>query len=207
MSKIFAFMAGLVLSAAFVSASYADSIKAGEPYPGDLHYGKTGQPVVFSHKAHVGDFSLECEACHTKIFELKAGAATAKGDFTMESLNAGRYCGSCHNGKTAFSTDDYEHCASCHLENPGAAGEETHTNVVGPREDIPLGSDDSVALFKHPAHDALACSECHTALFPMKKTKTITTMDDINAKKSCGSCHDGKRAFEPSDCGKCHPKM
>ncbi len=197
-----------VLSAIAPSSfSLAADGKTGVPYPGDIHYGKTGNAVVFSHRAHVTDFGLPCDDCHTKLFELKYGSAEASGDFTMESLNSGKYCGACHDGKTAFSTDDYSRCDACHSGSSGEPGVEGVDPVVGPRQDIALGSDDSVAIFKHSAHDPIACSQCHTALFPMKDTKTITTMDDMNAGKSCGSCHDGKKAFEPSDCGKCHPKM
>jgi len=200
-------IAGIVLSAAFVTAYGADKPK-GEPYPRDMVFGgNKGQAVMFSHRAHVEDFGQSCDACHTKVFELKYGAAETKGDFTMASLNDGRYCGACHNGKTAFSADDYGRCDSCHAGQATEGEKNPGSDVVGPREDISLGKGDSVAVFKHPAHDGLPCRDCHTALFPLKKTKTIAKMDDINAGKSCGACHNGTKAFEPSDCGKCHPKM
>ncbi|MGA2192530.1 MAG: c(7)-type cytochrome triheme domain-containing protein, partial [Nitrospirota bacterium] len=102
------------------------------------------------------------------------------------------------------ATDDYTQCGRCHtgtqLSGPAPV-------VAGPAGGITLGSGDNIAVFKHDKHDGIECINCHTALFPMKKTATITTMDDINAKKSCGSCHDGKKAFDASNCGKCHPKM
>ncbi len=55
------------------------------------------------------------------------------------------------------------------------------------------------------------CADCHTnpKLFAMKKGADKITMADINAGKSCGSCHDSKKAFKASDaanCAKCHKK-
>jgi c(7)-type cytochrome triheme protein len=55
------------------------------------------------------------------------------------------------------------------------------------------------------------CADCHTnpKLFAMKKGTEKITMADINAGKSCGACHDGKKAFKADDaasCDKCHKK-
>ncbi len=55
------------------------------------------------------------------------------------------------------------------------------------------------------------CADCHTnpKLFAMKKGGDKITMADINSGKSCGTCHDGKKAFKASDaanCAKCHKK-
>ncbi len=55
------------------------------------------------------------------------------------------------------------------------------------------------------------CADCHTnpKLFAMKNGGDKITMADINAGKSCGTCHDGKKAFKAGDaanCGKCHKK-
>lgn len=50
------------------------------------------------------------------------------------------------------------------------------------------------------------CNDCHTAIFPMKKGATKITMADINAGKSCGTCHNGEKAFKATECAKCHKK-
>lgn len=70
--------------------------------------GKDGK-VVFDGKTHA-DKGNKCGACHTKIFQMKKGAAK----ITMAEMNAGKFCGECHNGKTAFSSSDAANCAKCH---------------------------------------------------------------------------------------------
>ena len=49
--------------------------------------------IVFDGKIHA-DKGLKCNDCHTKIFQMKKGAAK----ITMAEMNAGKNCGECHNG-------------------------------------------------------------------------------------------------------------
>ena len=58
------------------------------------------------------------------------------------------------------------------------------------------------------AEKGLKCNDCHTKSFPMKKEEGLK-MADMNSGKSCGTCHNGQKAFSTSDqadCGKCHKK-
>lgn len=67
--------------------------------------------VVFDGKVHAAK-GLKCADCHTspKLFEMKKG-----GDkMTMAAMNEGKFCGSCHDGKKAFSVKDQANCAKCH---------------------------------------------------------------------------------------------
>jgi len=52
------------------------------------------------------------------------------------------------------------------------------------------------------------CNDCHTKIFPMKKSGTKITKADHVAGKFCGTCHDGTKAFgqDEANCGKCHKK-
>ncbi len=47
------------------------------------------------------------------------------------------------------------------------------------------------------------CRTCHNAIFNIRKNIRYT-MADMEKGKSCGACHDGKRAFDVKDCNKCH---
>lgn len=47
------------------------------------------------------------------------------------------------------------------------------------------------------------CRTCHNAIFNLRK-KASYTMADMGKGKSCGACHNGKRAFDIKDCAKCH---
>jgi len=69
--------------------------------------GATGK-VTFDGKVHA-DKGLKCNDCHTKIFPMKKGTK-----MTMADMNAGKYCGECHNGTKAFATKDAANCGKCH---------------------------------------------------------------------------------------------
>jgi len=79
---------------------------------GDIHFAKPVAGVLFSHDLHVDEMGLECDSCHEALFDYEAGAAEARDDFTMASLAEGNYCGACHDGDTAFSSET--RCATCH---------------------------------------------------------------------------------------------
>jgi len=59
---------------------------------------------------------------------------------------------------------------------------------------------------KTHADSGSKCADCHSKpkLFEMKKVPL--TMNDMKAGKSCGACHDGKKAFSVTECVKCHKK-
>jgi len=61
--------------------------------------------VVFSHQVHTAMF--ECSKCHTALFKYKKGGSGMK----MDDLYQNKFCASCHDGKSAFSSSD---CQNCH---------------------------------------------------------------------------------------------
>ena len=67
---------------------------------------KTAGNVTFSHTSHISLF--KCVDCHTKIYE----TAKSKARTTMAEMEAGKSCGACHDGKTAFTVKGS--CATCH---------------------------------------------------------------------------------------------
>ncbi len=70
----------------------------GEDHPENL--------AVFPHWAHA---DYKCYVCHPAIFPQR------KMGFTHDQMDEGRYCGACHDGKTAFSYDDDDiDCEICH---------------------------------------------------------------------------------------------
>lgn len=63
------------------------------------------------------------------------------------------------------------------------------------------------AIFPHWIHRMqYKCHACHDALFKMQVGANLVTMDEIQAGKWCGACHDGKIAFisNLSTCNRCH---
>jgi c(7)-type cytochrome triheme protein len=72
----------------------------------ELKYKTEGMgDVSFSHWLHGSMFT--CKDCHPKLFEMKK----TQGKMTMDEMNKGRFCGSCHDGNTAASVMD---CNKCH---------------------------------------------------------------------------------------------
>ena len=82
--------------------------------PADFEFaGSGGGKVVFSHETHTPK-NPKCTDCHTKIFK------TAKGQRStpkMADMNNGQSCGTCHNGKVAFSVKEQANCEKCHKKS------------------------------------------------------------------------------------------
>ncbi len=80
--------------------------------------------------------------------------------------------------------------------------------AVGPGKTVayPDGKEGKV-VFDGKSHSAakLACKMCHPDPFAMKKSAKITKADH-DTGKYCFKCHDGKKAFGPTECAKCHKK-
>ena len=111
---------GLMVIAGTLLVAFSRPGLAEEPYDEETYgpetpiiWTKPVTAVVFTHKRHTMEAGLECDSCHDEIFEMEAGSAEEKDDFTMASLYEGKYCGSCHDGETAFASSS--RCTSCHI--------------------------------------------------------------------------------------------
>lgn len=154
--------------------------------PKDVTFALKNVPsATFSHSFHLGAY--KCSDCHTRIFPYK----TVTGKATMDDMQKGKSCGSCHNGKDAFASSG--DCGKCHKGlKPGK---------------ITFKTSAGEAAFSHEFHlQNYKCADCHTKIFPFKAGALKATMGDMEAGKSCGACHNkGKDAFSvQDDCGKCH---
>ena len=82
--------------------------------------------------------------------------------------------------------------------------------VVGGGDITMKGGKAGNAIFRHDSHVSeagLGCKECHPKLYLDVKQHKPVKMADMQKGKSCGACHDGKRAFSvKGDCAKCHTK-
>lgn len=81
---------------------------------GDLVFKRESQeastpPAVFPHWFH--RIRYTCYACHPDPFLMRSGAV----QITMDDIMAGKHCGICHDGKTAWSVS-FETCSRCHKE-------------------------------------------------------------------------------------------
>ncbi|MDA8088150.1 MAG: hypothetical protein M0Z75_15805 [Nitrospiraceae bacterium] len=201
----------LAFLAAFFPLCGAAGAAENALYKGDIVYTEPVKSVVFSHELHVVKRGLGCDRCHSGLFAPAAYSAQGKGDFTMASFSKGKYCGACHNGRTAFASDSQ--CARCHAGVKGARAYARTVAVQGvalvpPGGPIRIGEGDVAVQFSHKVHTQIfGCSECHSGMFPMSKGRMEITMAGIDRGKQCGSCHNGKKAFAASQCGRCHAKV
>ena len=68
-------------------------------------------------------------------------------------------------------------------------------------------------LFSHEYHVTKAkqkCTECHYTLYTNHTQHKIVGMAGMQKGKSCGACHNGKKAFDVADkksCATCHNNM
>lgn len=66
-------------------------------------------PAIFPHWVHRMQF--KCNACHEELFKMKAGA----NEVSMDLIQEGKSCGTCHNGKAAFESN-FDTCPRCHYK-------------------------------------------------------------------------------------------
>jgi len=101
MKKTLVLALTLIIAVAFIGSALA--VPAGKTV--EFEGGGAGK-VVFDGKVHA-DKGLKCNDCHTAIFQMKKGSAK----ITMKEINAGKQCGTCHNGDKAFKAIA---CKKCH---------------------------------------------------------------------------------------------
>ena len=87
-------------------------IYAAEDDGGTIVFIRPVRAVIFEHKLHLAK-NLNCADCHPAIFEKKLRQVENKDDFTMAAFDQGKYCGACHNGIRAFSSNT--RCTWCHI--------------------------------------------------------------------------------------------
>ena len=68
--------------------------------------------AVFPHWIHRTQF--KCYVCHDEIFKMKLGADK----IDMDEVRDGKFCGKCHDGKTAFAIG-FDTCERCHYSANG----------------------------------------------------------------------------------------
>ena len=100
MKKMITTAAALIV---MLAAAQAMAVATGKSVEWETSMGK----VIFKGDDHAGK-GLKCTECHSKIFKMKKGSAVMK----MADINAGKFCGECHNGTKAFKSAG--NCAKCH---------------------------------------------------------------------------------------------
>ncbi|MBJ6727556.1 cytochrome c3 family protein [Geomesophilobacter sediminis] len=151
---------------------------------------KGAEPVVFSHEIHLRKYNNNCKVCHNAIFNLKE-----RHHFTMAEMEKTKSCGACHTGVKAFSVADEKACVNCHK---GAT-----KSITFKIKNTPDVTFDHVFHVKKTGGQ---CKACHNANFV--RGNGHWSMAQMEKGKSCGICHNGKRAFTANgNCNQCHKGM
>jgi c(7)-type cytochrome triheme protein len=94
-------------------AAVVSSVALGAAFPAvlriprrDGHAAPFPPSALFSHRSHE---TFGCYACHPSIFP------QALVGFTHEEMRAGKFCGRCHDGRTAFAIPGTA-CGRCHVD-------------------------------------------------------------------------------------------
>jgi c(7)-type cytochrome triheme protein len=152
-------------------------------FPGLRSFG-----MRFDHSRHT---RVNCATCHKA--QIRGAARTIPSGPTAHVT-----CFQCH---TSRSSATMTSCSTCHT--PGRLVR-TSQNAVAFRK--------SFSHSKHLASGSVNCATCHV-LRPgagrgHQMSAPLVSMHFAPEKsKSCGGCHDGKRAFGPNDfsnCKRCH---
>jgi len=101
------------------------------------------------------------------------------------------------------------HCNQCHDVGGHQGPVKIDTGLCGGCHNLRAfayeGGGMGKVAFNHAFHaGAFGCNDCHPKTFPMKKGLKKMKMDDMYLGRSCGLCHDGKKAFSSTECGLCH---
>lgn len=135
----------------------------------------------FSHKSHLAAFP-DCGSCHPKLFN-----AGKNKPVTMAQMEKGKSCGACHNGTKAFGL---EKCTACHPTRD-------KDYVIKGAGNVHFRHDQHLGKYK--------CNTCHTALYTLNGRNPKVTMKAMEIGRSCGACHNGKKAFTvKANCAMCH---
>ncbi len=172
---------------------------SGPPVDQEAEIPEDDKNALFNHTFHVERAGYSCSDCHDSIFQQAKGAAE---DFNKASFIEGKYCGACHDGTTAFTIVEENSCVRCHREEVKIPDVVIFDHPVNP------------VYYDHLLHVNLgfACTDCHDALFPIKRgsveQKPDFMMESVYEGKYCGSCHNGEAAFAlDASCIRCHKEM
>ena len=94
---------GLLVSTAALGAAFPAVLRIPRRDPGVA----TPPRALFSHRSHE---TFGCYACHPSIFPQQ----TLVG-FTHQEMSEGKFCGHCHDSRTAFAIPGTA-CSRCHVD-------------------------------------------------------------------------------------------
>jgi c(7)-type cytochrome triheme protein len=154
--------------------------------------------IKFDHAQHMTGAARPkngCTSCHAS--PLRRGVALS----IPANLAAHDQCYTCHTPSSQANGRDLGSCGVCHEQKSYGR---TSTDAAGFR-----------LAFSHAQHSGrqrLGCADCHNYAAGLPQKRQVSSPRALehfpSGNKSCGTCHNGKRAFggdlDFKDCRRCH---
>jgi c(7)-type cytochrome triheme protein len=159
--------------------------------------------VVFSHWSHRAQYT--CRVCHQELgFSMRSGDS----GITRAQYVAGKYCGACHNGVTAFTVQDGpgRQCDKCHMKDT----RELEKQFEDFAKDMPFASfgngidwAEAIRTGKIRPKNALASEQAIQNL--PDKLKSPMKLGTSTPRSDVTFSHE--EHFFELDCSACHPDI
>jgi c(7)-type cytochrome triheme protein len=157
-------------------------------------------PVVFAHWSHRARYT--CRVCHQ---ELGFGMRLGDTGITRNQILAGKTCGSCHNGTTAFAAKDAASCKKCHMENTAELERRFDDfSAYLPMSRFGNAIDWAAALNRGRVTPANSLDGQVTLPFP-EKLKQPLKLGTNSPRSDVTFSH--QEHFAELDCSSCHPDI
>ena len=160
-------------------------------------------PVVFPHWAHRARYT--CRVCH---LELQFSHRQDDTGITRAAYLAGRYCGACHDGKTAFSVKDEapRQCDRCHLKSLKSLDARFNAFAAKlPSSDFGNGIDWASALDDGIIQPKNTLSGDYTPLPLPDNLKKPLKLGTTSPNSDVTFSHE--EHYAELDCSSCHPDI
>jgi mono/diheme cytochrome c family protein len=127
------------------------------------------QPIAFSHKLHAGQYSIECQYCHTGVMESKSA-----------NIPSPNICMNCH---SMIQNIEGESGVSAEIQKIYDAVENNQ-----PIEWIRVHNLPDLAYFNHAQHYAVGGIECQTCHGPIEEMEVVQQHANLTMGW-CINCH------------------
>jgi len=160
-------------------------------------------PVVFSHWSHRARYT--CRVCHLELgFSMRSGDT----GITRSQYLAGKYCGACHNGTTAFTVADgsKRQCQKCHLEDTKALQQQfKEFSAKLPLSAFGNGIDWSAALTQEAINPVNTLDPVYSAIKLPDNLRKPIKLGTAQPRSDVRFSHEDHSV--ELDCSSCHPDI
>lgn len=160
-------------------------------------------PAVFPHWVHRARYT--CRVCHS---ELQFSMRRDDSGISRSAYLAGRFCGACHNGRTAFSVKDGEprQCDRCHMKSrEGLDDRFTAFAEKLPPSEFGNQIDWARALNEGYIRPANTLTPSYAPMSLPDNLKTPLQLVTTSPRSDVTFSHE--EHFAELDCSSCHPEV